>query len=66
MKLKVAIHKAQEGGFWAEIPCIPGCVTQGDTFEELLGNIYKAASRKRPCHFLDLKPYIMRVVRGTF
>jgi predicted RNase H-like HicB family nuclease len=42
MKLKVIIHTAQEGGFWAEVPSIPGCATQGDTFEELLQNIYEA------------------------
>jgi predicted RNase H-like HicB family nuclease len=42
MKLKVVIHEAEEGGYWAEIPSIPGCVTQGDTFDELLSNIYEA------------------------
>ncbi|GAB4539534.1 MAG: hypothetical protein Tsb0014_30050 [Pleurocapsa sp.] len=42
MKLKVVVHKAEEGGFWAEVPAIPGCATQGDTFEELLKNIYEA------------------------
>ena len=42
MKLKVVIREAEEGGFWAEVPSIPGCATQGDTFEELLGNIYEA------------------------
>ena len=42
MKLKVIIHKAEEGGYWAEVPSIVGCATQGDTFEELLENIYEA------------------------
>lgn len=42
MKLKTIIHQAEEGGYWAEIPAIPGCVTQGETFEELLQNIYEA------------------------
>ena len=42
MKLKVIIHEAEEGGFWAEVPSIPGCATQGDTFDELLSNIYDA------------------------
>jgi len=36
MKLKVIIHEEEEGGFWAEVPSIPGCATQGETFEELL------------------------------
>ena len=42
MKLKVIIHKAEEGGYWAEVPSIQGCATQGETFEELLKNIYEA------------------------
>ncbi len=42
MKLSVVIHEAEEGGFWAEVPAIPGCATQGETFEELLANIYEA------------------------
>ncbi len=42
MKLKVVIHDAEEGGYWAEVPAIPGCATQGDTFDELLKNIYEA------------------------
>jgi predicted RNase H-like HicB family nuclease len=42
MKLKVIVHEAEEGGFWAEVPAIPGCATQGDSFEELLTNLYEA------------------------
>ena len=42
MKLKVVIHKVEEGGYWAEVPSIVGCATQSDTFEELLENIYEA------------------------
>lgn len=42
MKLKVIVHEAEEGGFWAEVPSIPGCATQGETFEELLANLYEA------------------------
>ena len=42
MKLKVIVHEAEEGGYWAEVPAIPGCATQGDTFAELLSNIYEA------------------------
>lgn len=42
MKLKVVVHKAEEGGYWAEVPAIPGCATQGENFEELLKNIYEA------------------------
>jgi len=42
MKIKVIIHEAEEGGYWAEVPAIPGCATEGDTFEELLQNLYEA------------------------
>lgn len=42
MKIKVIVHEAEEGGFWAEVPSIPGCATQGDSFEELLQNLYEA------------------------
>lgn len=42
MKLRVVVHEAEEGGYWAEVPAIPGCATQGDTFEELLSNLYEA------------------------
>ena len=42
MKIKVIVHSAEEGGYWAEVPAIPGCATQGETFEELLTNLYEA------------------------
>jgi predicted RNase H-like HicB family nuclease len=42
MKIKVIVHEAEEGGFWAEVPAIAGCATQGDSFEELLKNLYEA------------------------
>jgi predicted RNase H-like HicB family nuclease len=42
MRLKVIVHQAEEGGYWAEVPSIPGCATQGETFEELLQNLYEA------------------------
>ena len=42
MTIKAAIHKAEEGGFWAEVPALPGCVTQGETMEELRTNLEDA------------------------
>jgi predicted RNase H-like HicB family nuclease len=42
MKLKVIIHRAEEGGFWAEVPAIPGCVSQGETKEALRENVLEA------------------------
>lgn len=52
MKLKVIVHEAEEGGFWAEVPSIPGCATQGETFDELLSNIYEAVEG---CLSVDIK-----------
>ncbi len=52
MKLKVVVHEAEEGGFWAEVPAIPGCVTQGETFDDLLKNIYDAVEA---CLSVDMK-----------
>ena len=40
--LKDAIHEAEECGYRAEVPSIPDCATQDETFEELLGNLYDA------------------------
>jgi predicted RNase H-like HicB family nuclease len=41
MKIKVVVHEADEGGFWAEVPAIPGCATQGETMDELC-NLHEA------------------------
>ena len=42
MKIKVLVHEAEEGGFWAEVPAIPGCASQGETMDELLRNVQEA------------------------
>ena len=42
MKLKLVVHDAEEGGFWAEVPALPGCATQGETMDELLINAREA------------------------
>jgi predicted RNase H-like HicB family nuclease len=42
MKMKVIIHDAEEGGYWVEVPSLPGCGTQGETIEELISNLYEA------------------------
>jgi len=52
MKLKVVIHPAEEGGFWAEVPAIQGCATQGDTMDELLTNLHEAVEA---CLSVDLE-----------
>jgi predicted RNase H-like HicB family nuclease len=42
MTLKAIIHPADEGGFWAEIPALPGCVTQGESIAEVMANLKEA------------------------
>ncbi|MGB3533687.1 MAG: type II toxin-antitoxin system HicB family antitoxin [Microcoleaceae cyanobacterium] len=42
MQIKAAIYPAEEGGFWAEVPALPGCITEGDTMEEVLANLQDA------------------------
>jgi len=42
VNIKAIIHEEPDGGFWAEVPAIPGCATQGETMEELLANLREA------------------------
>ena len=42
MKIKAIVHEAEEGGFWAEVPAIPGCATEGETVDELMRNLHEA------------------------
>ena len=43
VKLRVVVHSAEEGGFWAEVPALPGCVSEGETLSETLANVREAA-----------------------
>ncbi|MEM8677145.1 MAG: type II toxin-antitoxin system HicB family antitoxin [Cyanobacteria bacterium P01_G01_bin.67] len=42
MKIKAIIHPAEEGGFWAEVPALPGCITEGDNIDEVIDNLQDA------------------------
>ena len=53
MKIKAIVHDAEEGGFWAEVPAIPGCASQGETLEELLANLREAIEG---CLSVDVVP----------
>ncbi|MEK7398453.1 MAG: type II toxin-antitoxin system HicB family antitoxin [Candidatus Poribacteria bacterium] len=46
MKIKIIVHEAEEGGYWAEVPALQGCFTQAETWQELIKNIYEAIE----CH----------------
>ena len=52
MNLKVVVHEAEEGGYWAEVPAVPGCVSQGDSLEELRRNIHEAIEG---CLFVEIQ-----------
>ena len=52
MKLKAIVHQAEEGVYWAEVPAIQGCATQGETLEELLANLQEAVEA---CLSVDLE-----------
>jgi predicted RNase H-like HicB family nuclease len=56
MKLKVIVHTAEEGGFWAEAAALPGCVTQAETMDELIPNIYEAVEG---CLMTDIEPELI-------
>ena len=53
MKIKAIIHDAEEGGFWAEVPALPGCVSQGETMTELVANLQEAIEG---CLAIDIVP----------
>lgn len=42
MNIKAVVHKAEEGGYWAEVPALPGCVTQAESMDELRRNLQEA------------------------
>ena len=53
MKLNAIIHTAEDGGYWAEVPALPGCVTQGETIDLLIHNIYEAV---QGCLSISIEP----------
>ncbi len=44
MEYSVVVHEAEEGGFWVEIPALPGCYSQGESLEETRENVREAIS----------------------
>ena len=42
MKIEVVILPAAEGGYWAEVPAMSGCITEGETIEEVIVNLKDA------------------------
>ena len=44
LEYSVILHRAEEGGYWLEVPALEGCFTQGETMEEALENAKEAIS----------------------
>lgn len=42
MTLKMKVHKDESGGYWAEVPSLPGCLSQGDSIDDLKENMREA------------------------
>jgi len=42
MKLHVVIEKDEVGYYVAEVPALPGCLSQGKTYEEAIANVTEA------------------------
>lgn len=42
MKLHVLVEQDETGYFVAEVPALPGCFSQGKTYEEAIANIKEA------------------------
>jgi len=65
MTINAIIHEAEEGGYWAEVPSLPGCFTQAESLDELRGNLKEAvhgwmeAAEERAQRFLDPKSSIL-------
>lgn len=51
MEYTVLIHPAEEGGYWSEVPALPGCYSQGETIEETLANTKNAIE----CHIAAMR-----------
>ena len=41
MNIDIVIHK-ENNGYWAEVPALKGCFSQGETMEEITENIKEA------------------------
>ncbi|MEN6611620.1 MAG: type II toxin-antitoxin system HicB family antitoxin [Methanoregulaceae archaeon] len=56
MEYTILIHQAEEGGFWAEVPALSGCFSQGETIEETMKNTSEAIEAYIQCLQDDHEP----------
>ncbi len=60
MKFDVILHK-EDNGYWAEVPALKGCYTQGDTIDEIKDNIKEAITAWLSVDLLDTKEEIISI-----
>jgi len=65
MQIQAVIHDAEEGGYWAEVPALPGCVSQGETLEEVTRNIREAIEGCLSVSVTDLPDNSARLIEIT-
>jgi len=53
---RALVHPEEQGGYWAEVPDLPGCFTQGDTLDEIYQNLVEAVASH-----LDLDTHSVRI-----
>ena len=42
MQYTVVVHSAEEGGYWVDVPSLPGCFSQGETIDDAMNNAREA------------------------
>ena len=64
--MTILVREAEEGGYWGEVYELPGCVSQGETLDELRRNIWEAI--EAVCHIpkpgTQIRPSFDRLRRG--
>ncbi len=54
MRLKIIVHETDTTGLWAEVPSLPGCVSRGKNYQELMGNLYSTLEKTLSVNSSDL------------
>ncbi len=65
MRIQTIVHEAEEGGYWAEVPALPGCVSQGETLEDVTSNIREAIEAYLSVPADDIPADVGRMVEIT-
>ena len=55
MRLKIIVHETEKSGLWAEVPSLPGCVSRGNNYQELITNLNSAVQRTLSPHMDSFK-----------